>query len=254
MKLFFDDVNFDGQLQRAVGKCDAGMANVGECLYIASQITPGDRDSWYAVWSQFADGLVQQADDALAAGHTVSAAGCFLRAAEYYRQAFFPDAMLSYSAAWRPANSCAARSIACARCSGDCAPCTASTPPMMKHGHAVDAGLLGGVGRRSTLLDILRARQEFAHPFGIEAAIGRRLHQHLAVGEIAAIGEIKVHQPLLHLRRLADVARPQDQPVTIERVGLALDLVPRIDQPFARGLLGHPLWHWCCSARPSRTW
>ena len=89
MKLFFDDVNFDGQLQCAVGKCDARMANVGECLYIASQITPGDRDSWYAGWSQFADGLRQEADDALAAGHTVSAAGCYLRAAEYYRQAFF---------------------------------------------------------------------------------------------------------------------------------------------------------------------
>jgi hypothetical protein len=28
MKLFFDDVGFDGQLQRSVGKCDAGMANV----------------------------------------------------------------------------------------------------------------------------------------------------------------------------------------------------------------------------------
>lgn len=89
MKLYFDDENFDGQLQRSVGKCDSGMANVGECLYIASQITPGDRDSWYEQWSAFADKLVQQADTALAAGHTVSARGCYLRAAEYYRQAFF---------------------------------------------------------------------------------------------------------------------------------------------------------------------
>ncbi len=72
MKLYFDDVGFDGQLQRTVGKCDSGMANVGECLYIASQITAGDRDSWYAEWSAFADGLVQQADAALvgrAPGH-----------------------------------------------------------------------------------------------------------------------------------------------------------------------------------------
>lgn len=89
MKLYFDDPGFDGQLQRSVAKCDAGMANVGECLYIASQIKPGDRDSWYAAWSGFADDLVRQADKALAAGHTTSAAGCFLRAAEYYRQAFF---------------------------------------------------------------------------------------------------------------------------------------------------------------------
>jgi dienelactone hydrolase len=89
MKLFFDDVGFDGQLQRTVGKCDAGMANVGECLYIASLITEGDRDSWYAAWSGFADGLVQQADTAFENGHPVSARDCSLRAAEYYRQAFF---------------------------------------------------------------------------------------------------------------------------------------------------------------------
>ncbi len=89
MKLFFDDASFDGQLQRSVAKCDSGMANVGECLYIATQITPGDRDSWYAAWSGFADGLVQQADRALAAGHTVSATSLNLRAAEYYRQSFF---------------------------------------------------------------------------------------------------------------------------------------------------------------------
>lgn len=30
MKLFFDDQNFDGQLQRSVGKADAGMAD-GHC-------------------------------------------------------------------------------------------------------------------------------------------------------------------------------------------------------------------------------
>lgn len=68
MKLYFDDVGFDGQLQRAVGKCDAGMANVGECLYIASLITEGDRDSWYAEWSAFADGLARQAAASAQAG------------------------------------------------------------------------------------------------------------------------------------------------------------------------------------------
>ena len=51
MKLFFDDETFDGQLQRSVGKADSGMASVGECLAIAEQITPGDRDSWYRSWS-----------------------------------------------------------------------------------------------------------------------------------------------------------------------------------------------------------
>ncbi len=89
MKLYFDDEGFDGQLQRTVGKCDAGMANVGECLYIASRITDGDRGSWYTAWSTFADGLVSQAAVAERAGHATSAASLRLRAAEYHRQAFF---------------------------------------------------------------------------------------------------------------------------------------------------------------------
>jgi hypothetical protein len=59
------------------------MANVGECLFIASRITAGDRDSWYAEWSTFASGLVAQAAAAERAGHATSAASLRLRAAEY---------------------------------------------------------------------------------------------------------------------------------------------------------------------------
>ncbi len=89
MRLCFDDEAFDGQLQRSVAKADAGMANVGECLAIAEQITPGDRDSWYDAWSDFAGGLVARGDEARKAGHRVSAHNVYLRAAEYFRQAFF---------------------------------------------------------------------------------------------------------------------------------------------------------------------
>ena len=89
MKLYLDDESFDGQLQRTVGKADAGMANVGECLAIAEQVTSGDRDSWYRAWSEFAATLVARGDEARAAGHAVSARNVYLRAAEYFRQAFF---------------------------------------------------------------------------------------------------------------------------------------------------------------------
>src|SRR3954453_20043535 len=85
MKLYFGDSAFDGQLQRSVGKADSGMANVGECLAIAEQITPGDRDSWYRAWSGFASRLVTQADKAAKGGHRVSSRGAYLRAAEYFR-------------------------------------------------------------------------------------------------------------------------------------------------------------------------
>lgn len=89
VRLYFDDDGFDGQLQRSIGKADSGMANVGECLAIAAQITPGDRDSWYRSWAAFGARLTAQADTAMQAGRTVSARGAYLRAAEYLRQAFF---------------------------------------------------------------------------------------------------------------------------------------------------------------------
>ncbi len=89
MKLYFDDEDFDGQLQRSIGKADSGMANVGECLAIAEQITPGDRESWYNAWSAFAGRLAEQGRTALNSGHRASASSVLLRAAEYYRQAFF---------------------------------------------------------------------------------------------------------------------------------------------------------------------
>lgn len=89
MKLYFDDEDFDGQLQRSVGKADSGMANVGECLAVAEQITAGDRDSWYHAWSGFGSQLVEQGHRALKAGHRATARSALLRATEYYRQAFF---------------------------------------------------------------------------------------------------------------------------------------------------------------------
>jgi hypothetical protein len=89
VRLYFEDPGFDGQLQRSASKADSGMASIGECLTIAAQITPGDRDSWYQAWSAFGARLKNQADAALRAGRAVSARGTYLRAAEYFRQAFF---------------------------------------------------------------------------------------------------------------------------------------------------------------------
>ena len=89
MKLYFDHEGFDGQLQRSIGKADSGMANVGECLAVAEKVVPGDRDGWYTAWSGFAERLVEQAREASKGGHRVTARGSYLRAAEYFRQAFF---------------------------------------------------------------------------------------------------------------------------------------------------------------------
>src|SRR5262249_22956875 len=57
------------------------------------------------------------------------------------------------------------------------------------------------------------------------------LHQYIAAGEVAAFAEVELHQALLH--RGSITARPADQPMAVERVGLPLDLVARVDE--ARG-------------------
>jgi len=89
MQLRFSDTDLDGQFQRSVAKSDYGMANAGECLAIASTVDEQDLDSWYPAFSGFATTLTTKADEDLARGHRVSARGKYLRAGEYFRNAFF---------------------------------------------------------------------------------------------------------------------------------------------------------------------
>lgn len=90
MKLFYDDdPGFDGQLQRTVGKAVAGQAEVGEALATAARIPAGDLDAWYREWWATAEHVRAIAEEANAAGHGTTARGAYLRAGEYYRQAFF---------------------------------------------------------------------------------------------------------------------------------------------------------------------
>lgn len=42
MKLFFDDVEFDAQLQHTAAKAACGACDLGEILAIATRIVPGD--------------------------------------------------------------------------------------------------------------------------------------------------------------------------------------------------------------------
>src|SRR5262245_33257700 len=50
MKLYFDDADFDYQLQRTAAKGAYRACDLGEIFAIASRIVPGDYESWHREW------------------------------------------------------------------------------------------------------------------------------------------------------------------------------------------------------------
>jgi hypothetical protein len=89
VKLFFDDADFDAQLQRTASAAYSNSADLGEVLATAQRVKPGDPASWFVEWSELARRVEATAKDQAARGHRVNAAGAFLRASEYWRQSFF---------------------------------------------------------------------------------------------------------------------------------------------------------------------
>ena len=85
----FGNETYDGQFQRTLSASYAGMADLGEAFATARAIGKPDPDRWYNGW--FAPGGVGTgvAIAAAAAGHGRRARGAYLRASEYYRQAYF---------------------------------------------------------------------------------------------------------------------------------------------------------------------
>jgi Esterase FrsA-like len=89
MTTFIDDQDFNDQFERTLTAAAKGSADLGEAFAIAAQITPGDFDSWVTAWTTKADEVLADADASLAADDPISARKAYLRASEYYRQAFF---------------------------------------------------------------------------------------------------------------------------------------------------------------------
>jgi pimeloyl-ACP methyl ester carboxylesterase len=89
VKLYFDDADFDGQLQRSMAKVVEGCAEVGEVIATASAIRTGDLESWYEGWWNTAERIRAIAESSESAGHTISAREAYLRASEYYRAAYY---------------------------------------------------------------------------------------------------------------------------------------------------------------------
>jgi len=77
------------QFRRGLGETQEGGGAVSEVFQAASRMIPGDYDSWEKEWRHIADRNWTRGLEAEEKGHIRTAMNCFLRAADYYRQAEF---------------------------------------------------------------------------------------------------------------------------------------------------------------------
>jgi len=77
------------QFRRGLGEVQEGGGAVSEVFQAASRMIPGDLESWHKEWKHIADRNWNRGEEAEAHGHIRTAMNCFLRAADYYRQAEF---------------------------------------------------------------------------------------------------------------------------------------------------------------------
>ena len=77
------------QFRRGLGETQEGGGAVSESFQAASRMTPGDDETWHREFMRVADRNLQRGNAARAAGHLQTARNCWLRAADYYRQAEF---------------------------------------------------------------------------------------------------------------------------------------------------------------------
>ena len=89
MKLYFDDADFDQQLQRTFAKASSRVCDVGEVLAVAHRIVPGNLDSWHDEWFAAGESNRQLAEASELAHSPRDAGDAYLRASECYRSAYF---------------------------------------------------------------------------------------------------------------------------------------------------------------------
>jgi hypothetical protein len=77
------------QLRRGLGETQEGGGAVSEVLQAASRMKPGDAESWHEDCMRIALRNDARGDSAAQAGHMRSAMNCWLRAANYFREAEF---------------------------------------------------------------------------------------------------------------------------------------------------------------------
>lgn len=89
MPTFIADTAFDEQFTQILTAAVRGCADLGEAFAVVARVTPGDFGSWATEWTAAGEKARAQAEASQKAGDLVGARRAFLRAAEYYRRAFF---------------------------------------------------------------------------------------------------------------------------------------------------------------------
>lgn len=115
MQRFYDDEGMNFAVLLSLGFAYANIADVGETLATIERIPDGDAEAWVREWTATADRLVEQADQSLAGGHTVSGRSRLLRASTYYdhasAQAPGSKDPSRYTSLWEKHRSCWDRAI-----------------------------------------------------------------------------------------------------------------------------------------------
>jgi dienelactone hydrolase len=75
---------WDFTVRSILGKSSRGGADAGEVLSTVAAVPPGDRTAWFSAWIALGERIAAVAGASAAAGHRVSAARAYLRAADYF--------------------------------------------------------------------------------------------------------------------------------------------------------------------------
>jgi dienelactone hydrolase len=77
------------QFRRGLGETQEGGGAVSEVFQAAAKMIPGDLESWHKEWLHIAERNWHRGVEEERVGHIRTAMNCWLRAADYYRQAEF---------------------------------------------------------------------------------------------------------------------------------------------------------------------
>jgi hypothetical protein len=118
---FYDDDGMNFAVLISLGFAYANITDVGETLSTIERIPEGDIEAWVTEWTKTADRLVQQADESLKGGHSVSARTKLLRASTYYDHASAQSPGTKdptrYTKLWERSRSCWDRAVEIFECS-----------------------------------------------------------------------------------------------------------------------------------------